>query len=147
VPILTELTKALQLHCLSVSADVDNLPVVQSAKKLVVPWNTGCVVPVIQENYYGNTLNCENPKLCRWSQHNVKIYAGPQVRQESNKRPHLVTQKFWFEKSFIEYDSACTRVTTVVYNKIRDASRRLKPHCSRCSFQFQVTRMYCHFLT
>jgi hypothetical protein len=38
------------------------------------------------ENSYGNTLNCEHPKLCLWSQKNVKIYGEPQVRQKSNKR-------------------------------------------------------------
>jgi len=36
---------------------------------------------------------------------NVKIYVGPQVRQESNKRPRSVMQTFRVEKSFIEYDS------------------------------------------
>ena len=39
---------------------------------------------------------------------NVKIYVGPQVRQESNKQPRIVMQTFRVEKSFIEYDSAWT---------------------------------------
>jgi hypothetical protein len=39
---------------------------------------------------------------------NVEIYVGPQVRQESNKRPRLVMQTFRVEKSLIEYESAWT---------------------------------------
>jgi len=74
---------------------------------------------------------------------NVKIYVGPQVRQESNKRPRSVMQTFRVEKFFIEYDSAWNGVTTAMHSKIRDISRRLMPHCSHCYFQLHVTSVYC----
>jgi hypothetical protein len=53
-------------------------------------------------------LNASTPNFPIEANTNVKIYAGPQVRQESNKRPRLFMQTFRVEKSFIEYDSAWT---------------------------------------